>query len=261
MDRVEIDPAEELFQAAQTSEINPRVLLATLQKEQRAVKRSEAPPLDQQRLIMGFGAPSTIREQIRDGAAQFRRDFDRLSRGEPTAGGWQVGVEKQTLDPLPVTPASKAAAVLYSYTPWAGKAFGGRSLIGGNGVFCQVWEQFGFSKIETFIPNFLIVCTGTGQLCRPSFSISIQTGSLLQVEYVAPSTHCSSIRLHIFVDGNLKETTGFLGPGAGTGLLDLGPVTAGTHAISLQAEGQLGGCNFGDLVAWGGSLRVFTSPL
>lgn len=202
VDGVEIDPAEELFQAAQTSQINPRVLLATLQKEQSGITRTEPPPVDRQRLLMGFGAPSTIRDQNKEAAAQFRRDFDHLSRGEPTAGGWQVGVEKQTLDPLPVTPASKAAAVLYSYTPWVGKAFGGR-----------------------------------------------------------PDKDCSSIRLNIFVDGNLKETTGFLGPGAGTGLLDLGPVTAGTHAISLQAEGQLGGCNFGDLVAWGGSLRVFTSPL
>lgn len=156
VDGVEIDPAEELFNAAQTFQINPQVLLTTLQKEQSAVTRPRRLLDTRLRLLMGFDPEhrvvplreKSIREQIRDAAAQFRRDLDRLSRGEPTAGGWQVGVPKETLDLITVTPASKAAAVLYSYTPWVGRAFGGRPDKGGNGLFCQLWEQFGFKKVE-----------------------------------------------------------------------------------------------------------------
>jgi Ca2+-binding RTX toxin-like protein len=75
--------------------------------------------------------------------------------------------------------------------------------------------------------------------------------------------------VHLFVDGTLKVTTGFLGwPGApspfaelplNTGLVDLGPVSPGAHLISVQAKGQVSVCNSGQPLSWGGSL--FTSPL
>ena len=64
-------------------------------------------------------------------------------------------------------------------------------------------------------------------------------------------------------------TTGFLGwPGApspfaelplDTGLVDLGPVSPGAHLISVQAEGQVSGCNVGKPFSWGGSLKVLTN--
>jgi hypothetical protein len=123
--------------------------------------------------------------------------------------------------------------------------------------------------VETFIPDIGTLCTSTGQLCYPPFSVSIETGSVLQVQYFVPD-HCSSIRVYLFVDGTLKVTTGFLSwPGApspfdvlplDTGLLDLGPVSPGTHLVSVQAEGQVSGCNGGQLFGWGGSLKVLTSP-
>ncbi len=148
VDGVEIDPAEVLATAARTSTINPRVLLTTLQKEQRAITRSTPPPVNRQKVIMGYGRPTTIRAQISDAAAQFRRNLDRLSADppQPASGGWQVGVASNTLDPLTVTPASSAVATLYSYTPWAGEDYNGRQEIGGNGLFCQVWEVFGFLR-------------------------------------------------------------------------------------------------------------------
>lgn len=57
---MEIDPAQELFNAAQASQINPQVLLGTLQKEQSAVTRPTPLPVDRLKLIMGFGTPTTI---------------------------------------------------------------------------------------------------------------------------------------------------------------------------------------------------------
>ena len=122
---------------------------------------------------------------------------------------------------------------------------------------------------ETVIPDFVVTCTSTGQLCDPPFSVSGEIGSVLQVQYFVLSTHCSSLRVHLFVDGTLKVTTGFLGwPGApspfaelplDTGLVDLGPVSPGAHLISVQAEGQVSGCNVGKPSSWGGSLKVLTN--
>ena len=125
--------------------------------------------------------------------------------------------------------------------------------------------------VETVIPDFVITCTSTGQLCDPPFSVSVETGSVLQIQYFVLSTHCSSLRFHLFVDGTLKVTTGFLSwPGApspfaelplDTGLVDLGPASPGAHLISVQAEGQVSGCNVDQPFSWGGSLKVLTSPL
>jgi hypothetical protein len=119
-------------------------------------------------------------------------------------------------------------------------------------------------------------CTSKGQLCEPSYPLEIEADELLQVQYTVPPEHCSSVRLHIFVDGALKVTTGFLGwIGApppfdalplDTGLIDLGPVSSGKHLLSVQAEGQEGGCNPPrpieqpdiKLERWAGTLHVFT---
>jgi hypothetical protein len=127
----------------------------------------------------------------------------------------------------------------------------------------------GQETLLTVVPDFGVDCSSTGQLCEPPFAITIATESLLQVQYAVRFDHCSSVRLHIFVDDVLVQTTDFLGwPGAGgtfaglpleTALLDLGPVSPGTHVLELQAEGQVSGCNTGNLLHWGGSLRVLTA--
>ena len=98
-------------------------------------------------------------------------------------------------------------------------------------------------------------CSSQGELCEPAFSVPIETGSVLQVKYIVPN-HCCPISLHIYVDDVLVRDTGVLGwPGAtgefsslplDTGFIDLGPVSPGSHTVSLKAEGHLGGCNVGD---------------
>jgi len=144
VDKAFFDPAEFIDYAAQSYGINPQVILTTLQKEQRAIKEQTRLPNWKLKLIMGYSNPSTITDQILDGTAQMRRDFNRLSNGRPTAGGWQNGVTKNSLDPLQVTPANKAVAVLFTYTPWVGEGWGGRTLIGGNSLFLQGVEGLWF---------------------------------------------------------------------------------------------------------------------
>jgi len=150
------DPAEFIDFAAQTYGINPQVILTTLQKEKTAVTSPDRLPDKDLKTIMGYGKPSTITDQIMDAAAQMRRDFDRLSNGQSTASGWKVGEAKLSGEPNPgdeknaagksisVTPANKAVAVLFTYTPWVGKDWGGQN--GGNALFCKVWKDYGFFK-------------------------------------------------------------------------------------------------------------------
>jgi hypothetical protein len=101
-----------------------------------------------------------------------------------------------------------------------------------------------------------VTCVSVGQLCSPTFSVVVPTAGLLEVEFIASSGHCSNIRVNIFVDSVLRSTSPFLAPGQSTGQVNLGFVGAGNHQIDVQAEGQVGGCNSGDLGAWAGTLNV-----
>jgi len=108
------------------------------------------------------------------------------------------------------------------------------------------------------------------------YETPVITGARLHIQYFVGSRHCSSIRLHIYLDGKLIRTTSFLGwPSReglsfgplDTGLMDLGPLSPGKYVLGLEAEGQLGGCNEGPWSPWGfsggwaGRLKVITSPL
>ncbi len=124
----------------------------------------------------------------------------------------------------------------------------------------------------TTVPDFVVTCASGIQLCEPAFSVSVQVPVSrppvpIQLKYDVRATHCSSVRLHIFLDGVLVQTTGYLGwEGAldpyDTLPLSTGYITlsnrpkAGTHVVSVNAEGQEGGCNGGQLYSWGGALEV-----
>jgi hypothetical protein len=205
VDGVIINPAQLIFDAAQEEGINPQVLLTTMQKESGAVKLQVRPkdPLRLQ-LIMGFSSPSTIRDQINDAAAQFRRDLDRLNLGNPTFGGWQVGEPRQSvdheldpnIDPILVTPATKAVAVLFSYNPVVGEGWGGAAGRGGNFLFCAVWSDFGFSGPSTACDTpqtcgtYVVGICGSGSGCPFPICAQIAEGGGVCVE---GSTRCASV--------------------------------------------------------------------
>ena len=128
VDAVIINPSQIIAQAAAEFQISAKVLLATLEKEQSAVTSRARLSDTALRFIMGYDlrnaivplSKKSIREQIRDAAAQFRRDFNRLSAipPSPTAGGWQVGVAHAVTDTsLLVTPTKKTVAVLLDQVP------------------------------------------------------------------------------------------------------------------------------------------------
>jgi hypothetical protein len=127
----------------------------------------------------------------------------------------------------------------------------------------------GQATVDTRV-EFVAQCSSGGQVCDPPFVVSLETASVLRAQYFV-TRHCSSVRISFFVDGALRYVSGFLGwPGApdafaqlplSTELLDFGPVPAGVHRLEVQAEGQVGGCNFGRLGSWGGALRTVVSSV
>jgi hypothetical protein len=111
---------------------------------------------------------------------------------------------------------------------------------------------------QTVIPvgPFSVSCTSSGLLCSPPFTVTVTTTGLLQASYTASTGHCSNISVHFLVDGVDVAATPFLTPGQASGTFDLGPVSAGTHTLGFQGEGQVGGCNAGTTANWGGSALV-----
>ncbi len=103
------------------------------------------------------------------------------------------------------------------------------------------------------------VCTGGGQLCNnmATFTVDVSVaGGAPRVRFHPGSYTCSNFRIHYLVDGTEVTVTGFVGPGQTTGFFNLGPMSAGTHTVGMVAEGEVSGCNVGNLVSWGGRARV-----
>ncbi len=142
-------PTEIIWFAAQEARISPKVLLATLQKEQRAIT-NPTPSQRQLDFAMGYGCPDGngcsdrfrgFGKQVRGAALQFRGYLDDLAVKGETIARWAVGRTKVTGDGVEVAPQNAATAALYSYTPWRGGTNGARR-IGGNLSFVRIWKQW-----------------------------------------------------------------------------------------------------------------------
>ena len=77
-------------------------------------------------------------------------------------------------------------------------------------------------------------------------------------------SHCSDIRVHFKLDNVEFLLTAWLGYESRTPVLPLHSdvivlqnVSAGNHILTLQPEGRPGGCNYGNLYAWDGTLLLF----
>lgn len=103
-----------------------------------------------------------------------------------------------------------------------------------------------------------IPCTSTNEFCTNTFDRTVQTTGLLKVRYTAPATHCSDIRIHVFLDGQENAATERLKPGDASNWLDLGAVSSGAHLVQCEAEGFVGGCNAGTFSSWAGQLEIIT---
>ncbi len=143
---------ELIRQTATEYGLNPLFLLTHLQKESSLVGKLGTCSQIAMDEAFGCGCPdgsgcapqfSGFANQL-DCAGDLTRSYlDDLAAGQSTVSGWAVGKAKSTLDPVTVTPANAATAVLYTYTPWVGNQdAGGNAAPFGNYLFWQVWVQY-----------------------------------------------------------------------------------------------------------------------
>lgn len=118
--------------------------------------------------------------------------------------------------------------------------------------------------VENTEDQFMVTCNSPegGQLCATNYDkvITVETAGTVDAIYDVHPNHCSSVRIHTYVDNVLVGTTPYLGYNNVGQMsaqlfndLNLAP---GVHTISLKAEGTVGGCNGGLLGSWGGTLSL-----
>ncbi|PTL81202.1 hypothetical protein [Vitiosangium sp. GDMCC 1.1324] len=130
--------------------ISPLYMLARIQTESSLITSGTSTNLAK---ATGCGCPDSggctisyagFGNQIECSAKKLRGYFTDLDAGRATISGWKPGVTKSTSDPCSVTPANKATAALYTYTPWVG-AYAiqcGRTDIGGSSLVAVKFNLF-----------------------------------------------------------------------------------------------------------------------
>ncbi len=169
VDAVNFDAADVIYQAAQDYQINPKVILATLQKEHQGVTGTSRPSDTGMKFLMGCISQTTAREQLRCAAERFRSYQNSLINNGVTIAGWKPGTAKLTQDGVSVTPATNAVAGQFTYTPYAGTQWGGNNPAwGGVYLFYYWWGQFGFDNVvppsgDTDYPGAEWIPTNSGR--------------------------------------------------------------------------------------------------
>lgn len=147
--------AKIFYDSAQKYEINPKLLLATAQKEQSAITDSSLTSY-QKKYLMGYAVfdvynPIQLKyqgifKQIDNAAWQFRQYLNNYQ-----GFGFQKNKTKTTRDNYAVTPKNHATAGLYNYTPHAGAPKGVNLSYSGNGnfLFWQIWQSW----FANYYPN------------------------------------------------------------------------------------------------------------
>ena len=134
-----------LVRTAAERGLNPIVLLVTLQKERGLVSRTTSPGQRSVDYAFGCGCPdggscSTrfkgLDKQLACAADAFRSYADDLEAGGTTISGYKPGLATRVLDGVRVTPANRATAMLYTYTPWIQQGHGG------NWLFWNIWRRY-----------------------------------------------------------------------------------------------------------------------
>jgi hypothetical protein len=185
------DLARAVVDAGQLHDINPQVLLTTLQKEHSGITRTTRPTPSQMAYLMGSGQPSTARAQIFDAADRLRDYLSELDSQGFTRSGWRVGVPKATQDGVVVTPANRATAGQFTYTPYAGVVWGGNlSQVGGVELFAKWWGRFGFDD-------------RTGPVARLAFDVDAPIGPAVRVAFDEPVVGLTASDLRWQIDGTI----------------------------------------------------------
>lgn len=117
------------------------------------------------------------------------------------------------------------------------------------------------AETTTSVPVGVATCEGEVPLCNPAQHVSVTTDGTLRAELTAADTNSVAITVTLSVDGAAAFTSEPVAPGGSTGLADLGPVSPGTHTLSVEAQVPYGTCVACDSVSrgWSGVLSITTA--
>jgi aerobic-type carbon monoxide dehydrogenase small subunit (CoxS/CutS family) len=108
--------------------------------------------------------------------------------------------------------------------------------------------------------QFGVNCTSTGELCSPAEKLKFKLqhpGTLTSVKYTTAATHCSTVQVHVLLNGHEVAKTGVLAAGAASEKLTTHIALAkGKNKLGFKAQGFVNGCNVGRVVSWGGAVTV-----
>ncbi len=146
IDSKTLKASEMIWQISQKHGINPKFLLTTLEKEQSLIHKDQATEkaLD---WATGYGCyGGTCKEKYRGFYNQAEATAETQEIYWQKAGqfSFNVGQTSTTFDGYPVTPANKATANLYIYTPYVGYSpeLGVTAPYGGNRLFWRIWHRY-----------------------------------------------------------------------------------------------------------------------
>jgi len=174
--------AQIIYDAARTSQISPKVLLVTIQKESSMITKSVFNTAAYSGSVQYYldwitfygwcdtcstGISKGFTNQVNATAAAFRRYLNLIASSGTSISGWGPGVTKSipciTSDyasgrlictpgtTLNITPTNAATSALYTYTPHPG----------GNYAFWLIWKGFNFNMRRVYPDGTLLQAKGS----------------------------------------------------------------------------------------------------
>lgn len=187
--------SEVIAQTALMYQINPKFLLALLQKEQSLVE-DPSPSQKQYDWATGYSCyNSQCAEQYRGFYAQINaaanlfmnRYWSDLSATNCTITNWCVGRPKTTQDGYIIIPGNKATAALLTYTPYRGGTLTSQGKVGANYSFWKIWRRwFGEFEQITFWPNGTLLkskSSSTVYVVQDNFRRPLASPAVLKSRY------------------------------------------------------------------------------
>jgi len=193
-----------IWEIAQKHNISPKFLLTTLEKEQGLIHRDQATEkaLD---WATGYGCyGGGCKEKYRGFYNQVEATAETQQIYWQKAGQFSFtsGQTTNTFDGYKVTPANKATANLYIYTPYVGYApeLGVTQTAGGNKLFWRIWSRY-FTN-QKFLDGQTIAYNGSYWLIRNNQKNKYASAALFLKDHQATDAiNVSSDDLAAYPDG------------------------------------------------------------
>ena len=138
--------SEIIWQTGQKFGVNPKFLLATLEKEQGLIHSSQATEkaLDWATGYSCYGGTCKEKHQGLVNQLEATAETQKIYQQRAAEFGFRVGVATKSFDGFEVVPENQATANLFIYTPYVGYSpeLGITQPYGGNRLFWRVWQQY-----------------------------------------------------------------------------------------------------------------------